>query len=331
MTFLPDGRALVTRQPGALVLLDPATGRTVEVAGIPPVAYAGQGGLGDVVLGPAFDQDGVVYLSWAQGQPDGTAGAVVGRARLRLDGAPRLEELTVIWRQQPTVTGAGHFGHRIALSPDGRHLLVTSGDRQKLEPAQDLNGTLGKIVRLDLDGAAATGNPLADRGDFAAQIWSWGHRNPLGLAFDAAGNLWSSEMGPLGGDEVNLILPGRNSGWPLVSNGSHYGGADIPDHQPGDGFAPPPVWWNPSISPSSLIVSDGALFPQWREDAFVGALSGRALVRVDLDGTAATLGERWDLGERIREVEQGPDGSLWLLVDGDVGSVLRLTPTSGST
>lgn len=329
MTFLPDGRALVTQQPGTLVLFDPATAGVTPVPGVPTVVYAGQGGLGDVVLGPTFASDGGLYLSWVEAGEAGTAGAVVGRATLRLDGSPRLEGLSVIWRQEPKVSGAGHFGHRIAVAPDGRTIFVTSGERQKFDPAQDLGNNLGSIVRLDLDGSPAPGNPWADRGGVTAQIWSYGHRNPLGIAFDAAGNLWSSEMGPQGGDEVNLVLPGRNYGWPRVSNGSHYGGADIPDHAPGDGFQAPSVWWNPSISPSSLMVYSGALFPQWRGDAFVGALSGEALIRVHLDGTTAVLADVWKLGRRIREVEQGPEGSLWLLEDGADARILRLTPAVG--
>ena len=212
------------------------------------------------------------------------------------------------------------------MSPDGQHLFVSSGERQKFDPAQDLGGNLGKIVRLQLDGSAAQGNPFADRGGVTAQVWSLGHRNPLGIAFDEAGNLWSSEMGPQGGDEVNLVQAGGNYGWPQASNGSHYGGADIPDHRSGDGFMAPAVWWNPSISPGSLMIYRGNAFPAWRGDAFVGALSGQALIRIDLDGTSASKGDQWPMGARIREVEQGPDGSIWLLEDGPGGRLLQLTP-----
>ncbi len=313
MTFLPGGDALITLRGGRLALRR-ADGRVLDVAGVPEVVHEGQGGLGDIVAAPGFATDHTVYLSWAARGTGGT-GAEVGRATLVQDGdTARLDGLTVIWRQQPKTSGSGHFGHRLAFSPDGAHLFITSGERQKMTPAQDRSNTLGTIVRVDPDGSNA-------------RIWTYGHRNPLGIAFDAAGNLWSSEMGPQGGDELNLIVEGRNYGWPLASNGSHYGGADIPDHAPGDGFEAPKVWWNPSVSPGSLMIYSGAQFPQWDGDAFIGALSGQALIRVDLDGTSAAKGDEWDFGDRVREVEQAPDGSIWLLTDGSSGRLLRLTPS----
>lgn len=323
MTFLPGTPWLaVTEKGGVLKLVDPASGDAREVAGTPQVADAGQGGLGDVVAGPTFEQDGTLYLSWVE-TGDGGSGAVIGRGRLDTDAA-RLDGLEVIWRQQPKVSGNGHFSHRMAFSPDGQHLFVSSGDRQKFGPAQDRGATLGKILRLTPDGEPADGNPFAGGAPLAAQVWTLGHRNPLGLAFDAEGRLWSSEMGPQGGDEINLIEEGRNYGWPAASNGSHYGGEDIPDHRASDGFEAPKVWWNPSVSPSSLMIYSGDEFPQWRGDAFFGALSGKALLRVDLDGTSATKGDQWDMGQRIREVEQGPDGAIWLLEDAPGGRLLRL-------
>jgi glucose/arabinose dehydrogenase len=251
----------------------------------------------------------------------------MGRGRLEVDGgSARLAGFEVLWRQQPKVEGRGHYSHRIAFSPDGRYLFFSSGERQAMTPAQDLGVNLGKILRLDLDGKAAPGNPFADRGGVSAQIWSYGHRNALGLAFDGQGRLWESEMGPKGGDEVNLIEEAANYGWPLVSNGSHYDGTPIPDHAPGDGYAAPKVWWDPSISPGSLMVYSGTLFPGWAGDAFVGALSGEALVRVDLDGTSAKKAEQWPMGARIREVESGPDGAIYVLEDGSGGRLLRLAP-----
>ena len=321
MTFLPDGRALVTSKGGELTLRATDGGLT-DVAGVPEVEDAGQGGLGDVVAAPDFASTGSVYLSWAEAG-DGGSGAAVGRATLVDEGgSARLDGLSVVWRQRPKVSGTGHYGHRLAFSPDGQHLFVSSGERQKMAPAQDLGSSLGKVLRLRPDGTAAEGNPFADRGEVASEVWSYGHRNPLGLAFDADGNLWNSEMGPQGGDELNVVREGANYGWPEASNGSQYGGGEIPDHAEGDGFEAPKASWNPSISPGSLMIYDGAEFPAWQGDAFLGALSGEALVRVDLDGTEATKAEQWDLGQRVREVEQAPDGTVWLLTD--EGQVLRL-------
>lgn len=329
LAFLPGtSDVLITLRGGTLVLRT-ADGRRVEVDGVPDVVHAGQGGLGDVIVSPGFATDRTIYLSWAAAGGDG-AGAEVARARLVTEGGgARLDGLTTIWRQQPKTSGSGHFGHRMAFSPDGRHLFITSGDRQKMQPAQDLGNTLGTIVRLDPDGGPAAGNPFADRGGAAAEIWSYGHRNPLGIAFDADGNLWSSEMGPQGGDELNLVREGRNYGWPRVSNGSHYGGGGIPDHSSGDGFEAPKVWWNPSVSPGGLMIYSGSMFSQWQGDAFIPTLSGQALIRVDLDGTDARKGDEWDLRDRVRAVVQAPDGALWLLTDGSGGRLLRLTPAAG--
>lgn len=326
MTFLPgSGDLLVTERSGTLHLRDADSGETVEVSGVPDVTVAGQGGLGDIVPGPTFEDDGTVYLSWVQGD-GGVSGAVVGRGRLQTSGrGASLDGLEVIWRQ-PTVEGTGHFSHRLAVAPDGEHLFVSSGDRQKKTPAQDTSSTLGKIVRLTLDGNPALGNPLADDDGAAPEIWSWGHRNVLGLELAADGTLWASEMGPEGGDELNRIEAGGNYGWPEASNGSDYGGGDIPDHAEGDGFTAPAASWTPSISPGSLMIYTGDLFPDWKGDAFLGALSGEGLVHVDLDGTAAGDDQIFEMGERIRAVEQGPDGSIWLLEDEGSGRLLKLTP-----
>ncbi|MCL8251741.1 PQQ-dependent sugar dehydrogenase [Aeromicrobium fastidiosum] len=331
MTFLPgSGDLLVTERSGTLHLRDADTGERVEVAGVPDVTVAGQGGLGDVVAGPTFEDDGTVYLSWVEsGAGDGTSGAVVGRARLRTsDAAASLDGLEVIWRQAPKVSGTGHFSHRIAVAPDGEHLFVSSGDRQKKDPAQDTSNTLGTIVRLTLDGEPAPGNPLAEDAGASPEIWSYGHRNVLGLEVAADGSLWASEMGPEGGDELNLVEAGGNYGWPEASNGSDYGGGEIPDHAPGDGFVAPTASWTPSISPGSLMVYTGDLFPDWTGDAFLGALSGEGLVHVDLEGTTAGDDELFEMGERIRAVEQAPDGAIWLLEDEGSGRLLRLTPTA---
>jgi len=328
MAFLPDGRLLITERRGALKLHSLESGQSVDVNGVPAVEYAGQGGLGDVVLHPDFASNGLVYLSYAESGEGSAAGAAVARAKLvQNDGRASLDALSVIWRQTPKVSGRGHYGHRIAFGPDG-FLYISSGERQKFTPAQDMQQNLGKIVRLNDDGSVPADNPFAERGGVTAQIWSLGHRNPLGLAFDAQGQLWNVEMGPMGGDELNRVRRGANYGYPLVSNGSHYGGADIPDHDTRPDLAAPAVWWNPVISPSSLLFYSGDVFPQWRGNAFIGGLSSQSLVRIEFaaDGSAREA-QRFRMGERIRAVEQGPDGALWLLEDR--GRLLRLTPPHG--
>lgn len=328
MTVLPDGRMLVTEKAGRLLLVAADGGQRVDVAGVPSVDSAGQGGLMDVVLAPDFPRSRVVYLSATQAGPGGK-GVVLMRGRLAEQGGQaRLEDVRTIFSAQPFIKGNGHYSGRIAFSPDGRHLFFTNGERQQFTPAQDPKMTLGKVLRLTPDGRPAPGNPLAAQG-FHPAVWSYGHRNLLGIAFDAQGNLWEQEMGPKGGDEVNLILPGRNYGYPNVSNGDHYDGRPIPDHRPGDGYEAPKVSWNPVISPGGLMIYSGSLFPEWRGDAFIGGLSSKALVRVDLNGTNATKGGQWDMGARIREVEQGPDGAIYVLEDGRRGlggRLLRLTP-----
>jgi glucose/arabinose dehydrogenase len=333
MAFLP-GRgvpltnlALLTEKEGRLWLVDVTNGKRTAVSGVPDVVVAGQGGLGDVMPHPDFAANRRIYLSYVEGGDEGTSGAALGYGTLDLSNAatPALRDFKVIWRQQPKVTGGGHFSHRIAFGPDGL-LYLSSGDRQKMAPAQDLSGNLGKILRLTPEGEPALGNPWDRRGGVAPEFWSIGHRNVLGLQFAPDGRLWASEMGPQGGDEINLILPGKNYGWPRVSNGSHYGGADIPDHQAGDGYEAPKVWWTPSISPGALLIYSGDKFPGWKGDALVGALSGKALIRVDIDGDTARKADHWDMGERIRAVDQGPDGSIYLLEDG--GRLLRLDPAA---
>ncbi len=325
MAVLPGGRALITEKAGVLMLWDGKGKMGVPVGGVPKVSAGGQGGFGDVVLHPDFANNGLVYLSWVEDGAGGH-GAVVGRAKLVEGSGPvRLEGLSIIWRQSPKVSGRGHFGHRIAFAPDGK-LFISSGERQKFDPAQDMNANLGKIIRLNDDGSVAADNPFAAKGGVTAQIWSLGHRNPLGLAFAPDGKLWEAEMGPAGGDEVNLILPGKNYGYPMASNGSHYDGRDIPDHKAGDGFEAPKAYWTPSISPGGMIIYSADLFPAWKGSAFVAALGGQALVRLELKGDEAIKANQWEMGTRIRDVEQGPDGSIWLLEDGDDGRLMRLAP-----
>ena len=324
MTFLPDGRLLVTEKRGAL-RLHRIGGATGTVTGVPKVSYGGQGGFGDVVLHPNFARNALVYLSYVEEGPGSVRGAAVARATLTFAGdGGALSSLEVIWRQAPKVSGRGHFGHRIAFAPDG-HLFISSGERQKFDPAQDMRSNLGKIVRLNEDGSVPADNPFADQGGVTAQIWSLGHRNPLGLAFDASGQLWNHEMGPQGGDELNLVRRGINYGYPVVSNGDHYGGRPIPDHSTRPEFAAPATFWNPVISPAGLVFYSGSEFPAWRGNAFIGGLSSQSLVRIEFNGAAAREAERFRMREGIREIEQGPDGAIWLLGDGDGGHLLRLT------
>ena len=315
--------ALVSEREGSLWLVDTATGKREAVSGVPAVNVAGQGGLGDVVVHPGFAGNQRVYLSFIE-KGEGGSGAALGYGRLVLgSGAPRIEGYKIIWRQAPKMSGNGHFSHRIAFGPDGL-LYLTSGDRQKFDPAQDMSGNLGKVLRLTDEGLPAPGNPWAAQGGIAAQFWTIGHRNALGIAFAPDGRLWESEMGPQGGDEINLIVAGKNYGWPKASNGSNYGAGDIPDHRAGDGFEPPKLWWNPSISPGGLMIYSGDKFAGWKGDALVPALSGEALIRVDINGDKAVKAEQWSMNARIRAVEQGPDGSVYLLEDN--GRLVRLDP-----
>jgi glucose/arabinose dehydrogenase len=323
LAFLPDGALLVTEMRGVLSVYD--DGELHRIAGVPEVEFAGQGGLGDVILHPDFAANDLVYLSYAEPGDGGTSGAAVARARLERDAddGGRLADLEVIWRQQPKVRGNGHYGHRLVFGPDG-YLWISSGDRQKLEPAQDMATTLGTIVRLTEDGGVPQDNPFAARGGVTAEIWSLGHRNPLGLVFDAEGRLWEHEMGPRGGDELNLIERGANYGWPVVSNGRHYSGRPIPDHAERPEFAAPVTSWTPVISPAGFIIYRGDEFPEWQGSGFIGGLSSQALVRIAFDGESAREAERFDMGARIRAVAEGPDGALWLLEDGRRGGPGRL-------
>jgi glucose/arabinose dehydrogenase len=327
MTFLPDRRMLVTEKAGVLLLVS-ADGKTsTQVTGIPAVDSAGQGGLMDVVLDPAFARNKHVWFSYSEAGAGGK-GVVLARGIFNDVGSPRLTEVTTVFRGSPYVDGNGHYSGRIAFAPDGRHLFFTNGERQKFDPAQDPKATLGKVLRFAIDGKPAGDPGLTGKG-FHPAVWSYGHRNLLGIAFDRAGNLWEQEMGPKGGDEVNLILPGRNYGYPLVSDGDHYDGKPIPRHSTRPDLEAPKVSWNPAISPAGLIVYSGRMFPQWAGDLFIGGLSSEALIRVDVNGTGATKGDQWPMGARIREVEEGPDGAIWLLEDGGRGSqgrLLKLTP-----
>ena len=326
MCFLPDGRLLVTEKKGHLKLLQPGS-TALEVTGVPVVDYGGQGGLGDVIAHPDFASNQLLFLSFVEKGEGDTRGAAVARARLQFDaaGAASLSDLTVIWRQQPKKQGNGHFSHRIRFGPDHK-LWITSGERQAFDPAQDMGSNLGKVIRLNEDGSIPADNPFADRDGAGAQAWTLGHRNMLGFAFDAAGRPWVAEMGPAGGDELNLIVRGRNYGWPRVSNGNNYDGSDIPDHPTAAQFEAPKISWTPVIAPSSLLFYSGAQFPDWQGDALIGGLASQALVRVEFDGDQAHEAARYPMDKRIREVEQGPSGDIWLLEDGSGGRLLKLTP-----
>ncbi|WP_233398571.1 PQQ-dependent sugar dehydrogenase [Luteimonas sp. MC1828] len=331
MAFLPDGRLLVTEMAGALRLYDPARNTTGTISGVPEVSHVAQGGLGEVVLHPQYASNQRVYFSYVESGDGGLLGAVVARARLVLDdsGGGALQDVETIWRQSPKKSGDGHFGYRIAFDAGGK-LWISSSERKEFDPAQDMGTNLGKIVRLDDDGSVPTDNPFARQGGVAAQAWTLGHRNILGLAFDGSGQLWAHEMGPMGGDELNRIEKGANYGYPLVSNGDHYDGKPIPDHATRPEFRAPVITWTPVISPAGFIIYSGDMFPAWKGNGFIGGLSSMSLVRVEFNGETAREAQRFDMRRRIREVEQGPDGAIWLLEDGTrkgKGALLKLTST----
>ncbi|MEE4161603.1 MAG: PQQ-dependent sugar dehydrogenase [Woeseiaceae bacterium] len=337
MAFLPDGRLLVTEKKGSLFVVT-RDGQKAGVRWPPDVNYGGQGGLGDVALHPDFEDNGLVYLSYVEAGVGDTRGAAVARGVLELtDRGGRLSGLEVIWRQYPKVVGYGHYGHRLLFDDEG-YLFISSGDRQKFTPAQGMQTNIGKIVRLNDDGSVPednpfvdyySENPLVDDVGVYPQIWSLGHRNPLGIAFDLDGNLWNIEMGPAGGDELNFVERGANYGYPVVSNGDHYDGREIPDHDTRPEFNAPAAWWTPVISPGDLMVYGGDLFADWRGDALAAGLSSQAIVRIELDGETAREVERYPMGARIRSVVEGPDGALWVLEDDrrdSQGRLLRLSP-----
>jgi glucose/arabinose dehydrogenase len=346
MAFLPDGRLLITEKPGRLRLY--SDGKLSEpVAGVPAVAYRGQGGLLDVEIDPDFARNGLVYLYFveaAEQQPkdaqdpgdprfgefndkgDATlkGGAV---ARGRLEGET-LRDVKVVWRQVPKTIGRGHFGGRLAFAADGK-LLVTSGDRMRFDPAQDLATNLGKVVRINPDGSVPDDNPFAKKQGARADVWSVGHRNPLGAAIHPASKrLWIHEMAPAHGDELNIPEPGKNFGWPLVSNGDNYDGSVIPDHATRPELAAPIYYWHPAISPSGLIFYEGSRFADWQGNALLGGLSSETLLRLTLDGNRVKSEERIGLRRRIRDVAEAADGAVLLLTDAKEGELLRLTPSS---
>ncbi len=337
---LPDGRVLITEKPGRLRIY--ANGQLSEpVSGVPKVVYHEQGGLLDIERDPNFAQNQFVYLYFVEAaqvqtmavdpwdprigpKPERVDNTLKGGAvaRGKLVGNA-LQGVRVIWRQSPKTIGRGHNGGRLNFDRAGR-LYITSGDRQRFTPAQDMNGNLGKVVRINRDGSIPAGNPYPGK-----DIWSLGHRNPLGAAFDPATNkFWMHEMGPLGGDELNLITPRGNYGWPVVSNGDNYDRTRIPDHDTQPRFKRPNLTWNPVISPSGMIFYTGSMFPKWKGQALIGGLSSMSLIRVSLKNGIAKEEERIKLFRRIRDVHQASDGSVWLLVDSKQGGLMRMTPES---
>jgi glucose/arabinose dehydrogenase len=365
MDFLPGSNlGIVTEKPGHIWLVDLGNGRKQPVVGAPRVILSEQGGLLDLKLAPTFAADHQVYLTYTEPSANGGSGLALARVTLVRDArGARLEGLSVLWHD-PEGGEGGQFGAIIAFAPDGKSLFLSSGERQRFTPAQDPNQPLGKILHLTLDGKPAPGNPMAGRlgastvtvidpprdTEAAAhaagrqfrwpgpnltpsETWSTGHRNPYGLAFDAQGQLWETEMGPRGGDELNLIQRGKNYGWPLVSNGENYDRNPIAPQSSRPDLEAPKLYWVPSISPTSLLIYDGRLFSQWKASGFIGTLTGPGLIRVTFHGDSAEKSEQFDMAalgyrKRIRWVGEGPDGAIDLLEDGDGARLVRLTPQS---
>jgi len=357
IAFLPDGRMLVTEKVGRLQLVTPQGAKT-GVAGVPRSYVEGQNGMLGVFLSPHYATDHDIYLTYVE-PGDYGGGLALGRGQLVLDaGRAALKDFRVLWRQVPTGKG-GQPGAQVAFSPDGRYLFLTVGDRQRMTPAQDTSQPVGKILRLTLDGKPAPGNPMEGKTGAAsiplidppkdtveaqtapvvstytfpgpnltpAETWTTGHRTPYGLAFAPDGRLWEVEHGPRGGDELNLIEPGRNYGWPLVSYGVNYDGVPIPKPDTRPDLAKPVLYWDPVIAPGNFIFYKGTLFPRWKDSALISGLASESIIRVTFDGQGgATAAQRWSMGKRIRDIEEAPDGSLWMLEDANPGGLYHLTP-----
>jgi glucose/arabinose dehydrogenase len=359
LAFLPDGRMLVTEKVGPVWLVT-QQGEKTPIDNVPPALWQGQGGMLGVFLSPKYATDHSIYLTYAEpGDDPGTSGLALARARLAIgDGKASLEGLQVLWRDMPKGRG-GQFGAAIAFSPNGQYLFLTVGDRQRMTPAQDPNTEVGKILRLTLDGKPAPGNPMAGKTGGSSrplinpprdtelaktapvlstytvegpnlapsETWASGVRTPYGLAFAPDGRLWEIEHGPRGGDELNLIEPGKNYGWPLVSYAVNYNGVPIPSPDTRPDLTKPVIYWTPIIAPGNLTFYNGAMFPQWKGSALIGGMQSQTLNRITFDGHGgAKAAERWDVGHRIRDVEVGPDGALWMLEDRNPGGLFRVTP-----
>jgi aldose sugar dehydrogenase len=327
LTFLPDGRMLVTERPGRLRVVSADGKASPALGGVPRVLAQGQGGLLDVALDPDFASNRLVYVSYAE-PGDGGASTAVARGRLN-NAASALEGTEVVFRQQPKVSGGMHFGSRLAFSRDGK-LFVTMGDRGKFDPAQDLSVHIGKIVRINPDGSVPQDNPFVGRSSARPEIWSYGNRNVQAAAVHPeTGALWEAEHGPMGGDELNLIEPSKNYGWPLVSWGRHYDGRNIPDPPTRPEFAGSVHQWTPVIGASGMAFYTGNTLPGWRGNVLIGGLVSQGIVRVTLGSGRFASEERISLGARIRDVRQGPDGFVYALTDAENGRILRLRPADG--
>lgn len=330
LAFLPDGRMLVTERPGRLRIVGPDGKLSDPVRGLPPIAARGQGGLLDVAPDPNFAQNRLVYLSFAEDRGEGRAGTSVARGRLSQDDGS-LEALQVIFRQEPAYTGGNHFGSRLVFDRGG-NLFVTTGDRFDLRnQAQNPANHIGKVIHITPEGRPAANNPFLNREDARPEIWSIGHRNLQSAALNpATGELWTVEHGARGGDEVNIPQKGKNYGWPVISYGVDYSGAKIGEGTAKAGLEQPVYYWDPSIAPSGMAFYTGDKFPAWRGSILVGALAGRLVSRLETNGNKVTGEERMlqNLGERIRDVRQGPDGFVYLLTDSAQGRILRMRPAS---
>ncbi|MGB3588362.1 MAG: PQQ-dependent sugar dehydrogenase [Tunicatimonas sp.] len=320
---LPDERLLITERSGHLRILNNDSTLSEPVEGVPEVFNTGQGGLLDVALDPNFDTNQMVYLSFAEPGEDSTASTALGRGKM-VDN--RIEDFKVIFRQKDKVSGAKHFGGRIAFTPQGQ-IFLSLGERFKFDPAQDLTNHLGTVVRLNLDGSVPEDNPFIGQKDALEEIWSYGHRNIISAAIDpATDKLWVAEMGPMGGDEFNQPAAGKNYGWPVVSWGSDYDGASIPEPTTRPEFADAAIHWTPTISPSGMIFYTGETYPEWQGTALIGGLTASGIVRVQINGDQAEEVERIPLTVRARDIEQAADGTIYVITDEKNGKLLHLTP-----
>lgn len=329
LQFLPDARLIVTERPGRVRIIARDGKLSAPLAGVPQVAAVGQGGLLDIRLAPDFVRSKLVYLAYSQPRDGRANGTTVARARLVGNaGEERLDDVEVIFRQEPSFASGLHFGARLAFAPDGK-LFVTLGERFQMRYAQDLGRHWGKVVRLEPDGGVPADNPFVGVSGARPEIWSYGHRNAQSAAIHpSTGVLWLVEHGPRGGDEVNIVKRGANYGWPVIGYGIDYSGAKLHETTEKDGMEQPVYYWVPSIAPSGMAFYTGSLFPGWRGNLLVGALAGQALHRLVLDGNRIVAEEILlrDRGERVRDVRQGPDGAVWLLTDAADGAVIRVVP-----